>query len=76
MTKLLEQAIEELKKLPAPEQDEVAQWLLDALADGEGEPVELDDETRAAVEEGLAQADRGEVRSQEEMAAFFRRLGI
>jgi predicted transcriptional regulator len=76
MTKLLEQAIEELRKLPDSRQDEVAQRLLGVLAESDEEPIELDEDTRAAVEEGLAQADRGEIISQEEMEVFFRRLGV
>jgi predicted transcriptional regulator len=37
--------------------------------------VHLDDETRTAVREGKAQADRGEFVPDEEMAAFFKRNG-
>jgi hypothetical protein len=36
-------------------------------------PVPLDDETRAAIREGSAQAERGEFVSDEEMTAFFNR---
>jgi hypothetical protein len=75
MTKLLERVFEELKKLPETEQDETAELLLNLLARRE-EPIQLDEETRAAVREGLAQVERGETISQEEMDAFFRRLGV
>lgn len=75
MTKLLDRAIEELKKLPEADQDATAELLLNLMAKRD-EPIELDDETRAAIEEGLAQIDRGEVVSQEEMKAFFRRFGV
>jgi predicted transcriptional regulator len=75
MTKLLEQVIEKLKKLPEAEQDETAELLLNLIA-RRHEPIELDADTRAAVEEGLAQVERGEAVSQEEMDAFFRRLGV
>jgi hypothetical protein len=33
MTKLLEKAIEELNKLPEPQQESMAQWILDELED-------------------------------------------
>jgi predicted transcriptional regulator len=75
MTKLLEQVIEQLRKLPEAEQDEAAELLVNLIARG-NEPIELDADTRNAVEEGLAQVERGEVVSQEQMEAFFRRLGV
>ncbi|MBN8958666.1 MAG: hypothetical protein J0H17_19185 [Rhizobiales bacterium] len=75
MTKLLERAIAELKKLPENEQDAAAELVLNLVARRD-EPIELDDETRMAVKEGLAQIERGEALSQEEMDAFFRRLGV
>ena len=75
MTKLLERAIAELKKLPENEQDAAAELVLNLVARRD-EPIELDDETRVAVKEGLAQIERGEGLSQEEMDAFFRRLGV
>ena len=74
MTKLLEQAIEKLKTLPESDQDEVAEFLLGFIARRD-EPVELDEDTLAAIEEGLAQVERGEVVSEEDMAEFFRRHG-
>ena len=76
MSKLLDQTIEHVRKLPDAQQDEAAKVLAEFLW---GRPVrleELDEETRAAVEEGLAQAERGEVISEEEMAKFFRSLGV
>lgn len=59
MTKLLEKAIAKVRELPAEEQDAYAAALLSMT--GEEMPVvRLDDETRAAVLEGLTQAERGE----------------
>jgi|SoiMethySBSTD1v2_1073268.scaffolds.fasta_scaffold03830_4 predicted transcriptional regulator len=75
MTKLLEQVIEKLRKLPEAEQDEAAELLLNLVA-RRYEPIELDADTRSAVEEGLAQVERGDVVSEDEMEAFFRRLGV
>jgi predicted transcriptional regulator len=37
---------------------------------------ELTDEERAAIDEGLAQADRGEFVSDDDMAAFWKRCGV
>ena len=44
--------------------------LLDLL-DERDEPRELDEETIAAIRKGMAQAERGEFASDEEMEAFF-----
>lgn len=38
--------------------------------------VHLDDETRAAVREGMEAARRGEFASDEEMVTFFKRHGV
>jgi hypothetical protein len=75
MTRLLEKAIEQVRELSAEDQDRAAHLLQEFLR-GEVEPVELDEETKAAIEEGLAQIERGEAISREEMDAFFRRLGV
>lgn len=70
MTKLLQEALEKLKTLTEEEQDEAAEFLLNLVARRDG-PVALDDDTRRAIREGIAQADRGEFVSDEEMAEFF-----
>lgn len=75
MTKPIEQLINDWKSLPAAEQDTAAEIIFNLLEHRRA-PIPLDDDTLAAIDEGLAQADRGEVLSQEEMAAFYRRLGI
>lgn len=49
MTKMLEKAFEQAAKLPAPDQDVFANFLLEELA------------FRAAVQEGIEAADRGDV---------------
>jgi recombinational DNA repair protein RecR len=74
MTRLLEQAIEELRKLPEADQEQAAEFLFNFMGQRD-EPEELDAETLAAIDEGLAQIERGEVVSEEEMAEFFRRRG-
>jgi predicted transcriptional regulator len=71
MTKLLVETLRKIQELPEPEQDEAAAFLL-MLAAKRGKPVRLDEETRAAVREGLRQARRGEFASDEQIAALFR----
>ena len=73
MTKLLEQAIEALRRLPADSQDDIARAILH-LAGSEVEVEPLDPAHLAAVLEGLAQAKRGEFATDDEVEAAFRRF--
>ena len=70
MTKLLEQAIEKIRKLPDADQDDAAELLL-IVASRATAPEQLDDATRAAVREGSAQARRGEFATDDDIAAIF-----
>ena len=70
MTKLLEQAIEKIRKLSEADQDDAAE-LLFVLASRAGPPETLDEATRTAVREALAQARRGEFAGDDEIAALF-----
>jgi hypothetical protein len=73
MTKLLEQALEAVRRLPADSQDEIARAMLQ-LAAGGGEPEEIDAVDLPAVLEGLAQAKRRQFASDAEVEAAFRRF--
>jgi predicted transcriptional regulator len=75
MTKMLEEAIKKVRELPEADQNEAAEMLL-SVASKSDAPVRLDDETRAAIQEGQAQARRGEFVSDKDMAAFFKRHGV
>jgi hypothetical protein len=73
MTKLLEQAIEAVRRLPAASQDDIARTILH-LAGIEVEAEPVDPSHLAAVLEGLAQAKRREFATDDEVEAAFRRL--
>jgi predicted transcriptional regulator len=75
MTKLLEQAIAKVRALSADEQDALAAVML-SMTEGDAADVPIDDATRAAILEGLAQADRGEYVPDEVVAASNKRHGI
>ena len=75
MTELLERAIEQIRKLPVQDQDALASALL-SVAGESSAPIAIDDDTRAAVEEGLAQARRGDFVSDEEVAKADKRRGL
>ena len=67
MTKLLDQAIPKIRRLPDADQDEAAEILLTLAS----RPKPLDAETRAAITEGQAQARRGEFANDEVIDRLF-----
>jgi predicted transcriptional regulator len=73
MTKLLDEALEAVRRLPSDSQDEIARAML-SLAGNEGEAEAIDPAHLPAVLEGLAQAKRGQFASDEEVEAAFRRF--
>ena len=73
MTKLLERALEAVRRLPADSQDEIARAMLQ-LAAGDGEPEEVDAAHLPAVLEGLTQAQRRELANDADVEAAFRRF--
>ncbi len=74
MTKLLEQALEAVCRLPPEAQDEIARTILHLTAsEAEAEPI--DPAHLPAVLEGLTQATRREFAMDAEVEAAFRRFG-
>jgi len=73
MTKLLDKALEAVRRLPPGDQDQVALAML-SLTGNEGEPGEIDAGHLPSVLEGLAQAQRREFASDADIEAAFRRF--
>lgn len=73
MTKLLEKALEAVRRLPTDAQDEIARTMLQ-LAGDDGEPEPVDPAHLPAVLEGLAQAKRRRFATDAEVEAAFRRF--
>jgi DNA-binding transcriptional regulator YdaS (Cro superfamily) len=71
MTKLLDQAVEAVRRLPTKSQDDIARAILQ-LAGSEVEAESVDPAHLAAVLEGLAQAKRREFATDDEVEAAFR----
>jgi len=71
MTKLLEKALEAVRRLPPDNQNEIARAML-SLAAGEAELEEIDPTHLAEVLESLAQAKRRKFASDAEVEAAFR----
>jgi predicted transcriptional regulator len=75
MTKLLEHALETVRGLPPEMQDELARMLLQFA--GEEQPVvQLTAKDEASFEESLAQADRGEFATDEQVRAIWAKHGL
>jgi len=75
MTKLLEQAIARIRELPEEDQDAIALAII-SMANADASALPLDGQTRAAIREGLAQAERGKFVPDDVVAAADQRHGI
>jgi hypothetical protein len=75
MTRLLEQAIETVSALPDDVQDDLARMLLQ-FAGVEQPPYVLTPEERADIEASLAEAERGEFATDEEVRAVWAKHGL
>ena len=75
MTKVLEDAIEKVRRLPEDQHAHVAEVLEQIAAFG-SEPFVVPEAHRAAVFQGLAEAERSEFVSDEEMAALWKKCGL
>lgn len=73
MTKLVEQAIAAISKLPPETQDDIARFMLAVTGDA---PPPLTAEESAAIAEAEAQIARGERVAPETMQAFWRAHGV
>ena len=69
---LMDKALDRVRSWPDARQEEAAELLLalDALGD---DPVDVDDETLAAIDEALAQSARGEFADARDVEAIFAR---
>ena len=72
MNKRLATLLERVSAWPEEAQVELAR-IIDEIERQRSEIYHLSEEENAAIDEGVAQADRGEFVSDEEMAAFFMR---
>ena len=73
MTKLLDKALEAVRRLPPDRQDEIARAML-SLAGDDNELDAIDPAHLPAVLEGLAQAKRRQFAPDDEIEAAFRRF--
>jgi hypothetical protein len=75
MTQLLERAVETIRSLPPETQDAFARILLQLAGDDQS-VVELSPEEEASFDESLAQSERGEFASDEQIRAIWKKHGL
>jgi hypothetical protein len=75
MTRVLEDAIEKVRRLPEDRQTYVAE-VLEQIAAAGSDLFVVPEAHRAAVLEGLEQAERGEFVSDDEMVLLWRKCGL
>ena len=75
MMKVLEEAIAKVRNLPEERQAYAAE-VLEQIAAAGSDPFVVPEGHRAAVLEGLGQAERGEFVSDDEMAALWKKCGL
>lgn len=75
MTKLLDQALEIARALPAEAQNDIARIVLQ-LAGNDSAPIALSAEERAAINESKAAAARGEFATDEQIRAVWAKHGL
>ncbi|WP_280708030.1 hypothetical protein [Bradyrhizobium sp. BR13661] len=71
----MEDVIEKVRRLPEDRQAYVAE-VLEQIVANDGDLFVVPDEHRAAVLEGLEQAERSEFATDQEMAALWKKCGL
>ena len=75
MTKLLDKALARVRSWSSDRQDDAARLLL-AMDRHDAEPYRLTPQERDEIDAALAEVERGELVSAEDVAALFRRFGV
>jgi hypothetical protein len=76
MTKLLDVAVETVRRLPPETQDEIARAMLALAGDESDDVYVLTPEERAAIAESEAEVARGEFATDEEVRAVWAKFGL
>jgi hypothetical protein len=76
VTKLLDQALEAARSLPAELQDDIARVVLRLVGEDDGPPIPLTADERAAIEASMAAAERGEFATDEQVRAVWAKHGL
>jgi hypothetical protein len=76
MTKLLDEAFETVRRLPAGEQDDIARMIMQLAGSDLPAPVALSPEERDAIARSRAAASRGEFATDEQVRAVWAKHGL
>jgi hypothetical protein len=76
MTKLLDEAVETVRRLPPETQDEIARAMLALAGDESYDVYVLTPEEEAAIAESEAEVARGEFAAGEEVRAVWAKFGL
>ena len=76
MTKLLDEAVEAVRRLPSDDQDDIARAIMQLAGSDLSAPVALSPEEREAIARSKAAADRGEFATEEQVRAVWGKHGL
>jgi hypothetical protein len=76
MTKLLDEAMEAVRRLPSDDQDDIARAIMQLAGADHPAPVVLSPEEREAIARSRAAADRGEFATDEQVRAVWAKHGL
>jgi hypothetical protein len=76
MTKLLDQALEIARSLPADAQDDIARIVLQLAGAEDSPPVPLSEDEKSAIAVSRAAASRGEFATDEQVSAIWAKHGL
>jgi hypothetical protein len=76
MTKLLDEAVEVVRRLPSDDQDDIARAIIQLAGSDLAAPVVLSPEEREAIARSKAAAGRGEFATDEQVRAVWAKHGL
>jgi predicted transcriptional regulator len=76
MTKLLDEAVEAVRRLPSAEQDDIARAIMRLAGSDLAAPVALSPDEREAIARSKAAAERGEFATDEQVRAVWAKHGL
>lgn len=76
MTKLLDQALETVRRLPATDQDDIARLMLHLAGAERGAPAPLSEEERGVIEISKAAARHGEFATDDQVRSVWAKHGL
>jgi hypothetical protein len=76
MTKLLDEAVDAVRRLPADDQDDIARAIMRLAGSDLAAPVVLSPDEREAIARSKAAAERGEFATDEQVRAVWAKHGL